>query len=355
LLPKDTVVLNAKDPSVDLIYLDGIWVPKFVEEGWVLDITDRITPAMKDDLFESALYEMTYKGKIWGTFPGVSDNTHFYSNTRMLEEAGIDEPPKTWFELVEQCEILKQKKISEYPLLVGFEAAEGLIAAYQFPIVWTFGGEFFDEDLNPIMNSAEAVEGITWLTDLWRKHDIVYPGALTETEHDIAPIFARGESAFMWTWTYYVTTCLDPSVSTIMNEFDTFITPGTEKLRSANASTEWMVPCPSPFSKHIEEAFKFAEYFASPENTKRMLIEARIVSAWKSVYEDPEVQAKVPHFDTMMESMKWAKPRSLVPWYPEFSDMITKEQHNAWAGKITPQEMMDKIAKQCSEWKKDYE
>src|SRR5581483_1312759 len=50
----------------DVVQMDTIWTAQFASAGWVDDLTDRITDAIKKDVPESSLSAVTYQGKLWG-------------------------------------------------------------------------------------------------------------------------------------------------------------------------------------------------------------------------------------------------------------------------------------------------
>ena len=65
---KQVTILAAKSNALDLICVDCVWVPEFIEAGWITEVTDKITadPELIEDTLEASWNMVRYKGKYWG-------------------------------------------------------------------------------------------------------------------------------------------------------------------------------------------------------------------------------------------------------------------------------------------------
>ena len=108
--------MAAKPPAYDAAMIDVIWPDEFIKAGYLLDVTNRITPEMKSDMFQASWNGVTRNGKVYG-MPWLMDVKYFMYNKDMLQKAGIANPPKTWEELVDQAKTIKQKRIAEFPIM----------------------------------------------------------------------------------------------------------------------------------------------------------------------------------------------------------------------------------------------
>ena len=52
---KITTGMAAKPPAYDAAMIDVIWPDEFIKAGYLLDVTDRITPDMKSGMFPAVL------------------------------------------------------------------------------------------------------------------------------------------------------------------------------------------------------------------------------------------------------------------------------------------------------------
>ena len=57
--------LLAEDSTYDLIWMDVIWLPKFVAKGWLVELDDRFTPQMQAEYLEGDIKASKYRGKTY--------------------------------------------------------------------------------------------------------------------------------------------------------------------------------------------------------------------------------------------------------------------------------------------------
>ncbi|MBK8051362.1 MAG: extracellular solute-binding protein [Anaerolineales bacterium] len=76
---KIVTAMATNPPAYDVILVDDIWYAEFATNGYVLDVTDRLTPEMKDKVFQSAWDITTVDGKTYG-MPWLLDAKYFYYN-----------------------------------------------------------------------------------------------------------------------------------------------------------------------------------------------------------------------------------------------------------------------------------
>src|SRR5215813_2045558 len=86
----------------DVVQMDTVWTARFAAAGWVEDVTNRITDAIKQDVSPGALGAVTYNGKLYG-MPQFNSAKHLFYNAKLLREAGFDHPPATLDEFVAQA------------------------------------------------------------------------------------------------------------------------------------------------------------------------------------------------------------------------------------------------------------
>jgi multiple sugar transport system substrate-binding protein len=162
---------------------------------------DAILPL--DDLVEGlGLQESDFAPEVWrageveGRRYGVPLDMHplaLYSNTAVLEEAGLDpkQPPTNREEYEAALEELKGKGIQG-----GWVTPFFFTGGLQFmSLLWQFGGELTDaEGTRATWNSDAGVEALEWLLSLVDRG--YSPRNVGQDADNIA--FKNGESAYMW-------------------------------------------------------------------------------------------------------------------------------------------------------------
>ncbi|GAI20257.1 unnamed protein product, partial [marine sediment metagenome] len=123
-----------------------------------------------------------------------NDTRFFMYNGAMLEEAGIQEPPHTFAELVEQTETIKEKGIANYGFADFWEQAQALANSHAY-FLYSFGGDFFDDEGNPIFNNDAGIEALQFMVDALNE-EVVDPASITYNQEIAANIFYKGDLPF---------------------------------------------------------------------------------------------------------------------------------------------------------------
>ncbi len=338
--------ISGDKPAYDVVLVDDIWYAQFAEAGWLWDITDELTDEMKEDIFEAAWYISTYKDKVYG-IPWLLDQKYFFYNTRILEEAGFDAPPRTWEELVEQGNAMKEKGLVEYPIIWSWAQAEAAICDF-VTLLYGNGGGFFDENDQPIFNDERGVEILTWMVDTIDQ-EISNPASVASVEEDVRNVFSQGKAAFATNWVYMYDMSQDPDESQVVGEVGMALMPAfaaamEEGVVSAtnNGSMAYSVTAKS---ENQEAAWEFVKFLTSKEI--QIKYSAHQLPVWESAFEDPELielnPVTVPMF---AEQFPYSYVRPKVPYYTEASKAIQLAMQEALTHAKSPEEALnDAVAK----------
>jgi multiple sugar transport system substrate-binding protein len=332
----------------DIVLVDTPWPAEFASAGFLLDITDRVTDEMRQDIWPAAFKAGTFKGRIYA-MPWLNDVEYFFYNERILKEAGISEPPRTWSEVIEQCKIIKDKGILEHPYVETWAQTEELTAQFTF-YVHSFGGDFVDDDLNPLINQPEALRALNWMIDN-RNKGYINPNSIENHYDDVRNIVSQGNAAFCTNWVYVWGLFNDPNESKVVGEMRITTIPG-QVMKSATTNGGMNLGISSK-CKHPDAAWQLVEYMSSKDVQARYAQNA--LPVWMSLFEDPRVIKAQPDLvDVSKEQYKYIVNRPIVPWYEEYSRTIQLEVQNALIGKKTAQEALDAIADKVIELKKEF-
>ena len=108
---------------------------------------------------------MTQDGKVYAAPIYHTVTTTLY-NKKLLEKAGITEPPATWDEIRAAAPKLKQAGATTLDYSASNEASLNMSF---YPLLWQAGGKVFDDSgKKAAFNSTEGVEALTFLTDLYK-------------------------------------------------------------------------------------------------------------------------------------------------------------------------------------------
>jgi multiple sugar transport system substrate-binding protein len=342
----DTFVtyLSGKDSSIDIYYLDVIWVPEFVEAGWITPIDELLTEEDKQDFLPAALQSFTYKGKL-SAIPYFADGGMLYYRTDLLEKYGLT-PPKDWNELVQQAKMIQEKE-GIHGLAIQAAQYEGLVCNF-LEYAWGNGGDILKGD-KVVINSKENIEALSFMKGLIDKEKIVPKGTVSYKEDESLQLFTEGKAVFHRNWAYAwgVAQGDESKVAGKVGIVPMVAAPGKSGNEVSTFGPQGYAI--SAFSKHPEEAKDFLKYLTSTEAQKEMLLGAGYTPTRKSVYEDSEVAAKHPYLKQQLKSFELAKPRPVNVFYPEMSNALQIQLHKALLGELSPEEALQNAEKEIND------
>ncbi len=151
---------------------DPMYYPLYVTNGWIEDLGPYLdNPKLTNkewldlnDIIPAWLEATKYQGKLYG-LPYDGECTIHYYRSDLYTEKGL-RPPETLDDLRETARRLHAPTANLYGIaLRGFKGPGQNM--YIFPSLFrAFGGEWFDKDGRPTVNSKQGVEALTFYVDL---------------------------------------------------------------------------------------------------------------------------------------------------------------------------------------------
>ena len=339
LAPK--ILTSAASGGYDVILGDCIWPAQFAKAGLVLDVTDRVNELDLDDIYQGALDATKYEGNYYG-MPWLNDVKYMFVNTELLKQAGIEEVPSTWDELIADAQAVKEQGICEYPIVGCYAQAECLVCDYTC-IAGSFGGAFTDENNAPTLNSEENVAALEFMAKTL-EDGLCNPKSLEMIEDDVLSTFAAGNAVFAINWTYQYAAMNDEEQSSVAGQGVIIPIPGTDKAESAtvNGGMPLMI---TAGCQHPDEAWEYMLFLASKEMQAKYC--ANALPIWKSLYTDEQVietageavvAASQIQFDYIVN-------RPMVPYYNELSTTMQTEIQLVLLGQKSAQDALDELQK----------
>lgn len=347
---KITTGMAAKPPAYDAAMIDVIWPDEFIKAGYLLDVTDRVTPEMKSGMFPASWNGVTRNGKIYG-MPWLMDVKYFMYNKDMLQKAGITNPPTTWEELVEQAKTIKDQGISEFPIIWSWNQKEGVVCDYAV-LLYGNGGSFVDADGKPAFNNDKGVQVLTWMKQTL-DDGLSNPSSVASDENAVEADFLAGKSAFAVNWLFQYSDSNNASKSQIVGQaafapmpvFKAGMDAGV-KGSSVDGSSSFAIMATTPYP---DQTWKFLTYLAS--NEVQIQYSAEMLPVWQSDFEgdalksleaaNPSNPVTVPAF---LAQFPYANERPTVPYYNEASAALQLAIQEALTGVKSPQEALDAAA-----------
>jgi len=347
---KITTGMAANPPAYDAVMIDVIWPDEFIKAGYLLDVTDRVTPEMKSGMFPASWNGVTRNGKIYG-MPWLMDVKYFMYNKDMLQKAGITNPPKTWEELVEQAKTIKEKGVAEFPIIWSWNQKEGVVCDYAV-LLYGNGGTFVDANGKPAFNNDKGVEALTWMKQTL-DDGLSNPSSVSSDENAVRDNFMAGQSAFAVNWLFQYSDSNDASKSQIVGQaafspmpvFQAGMDAGV-KGSSVDGSSSFAVMATTPYP---DQTWKFLTYLSSNEVQTKYSKE--MLPVWQTDFEGEALKTLEAATETnpvtvpaFLAQFPYANERPTVPYYNEASAALQLAIQEALTGVKSPKEALDEAA-----------
>jgi len=342
--------MAAKPPAYDAAMIDVIWPDEFIKAGYLLDVTDRITPDMKSGIFPAAFNGVTRNGKVYGV-PWLMDVKYFMYNKDMLQKAGFSAPPKTWEELVDQAKVIKQKGISQYPIIWSWNQKEGVVCDFTV-LLFGNGGAFLNADGTPAFNNDKGVQVLTWMKSTIDQ-GLSNPSSVASDENAVEADFMAGKSAFAVNWLFQYSDSNDATKSQIVGQaafapMPVFAAGAAAGIKgsSVDGSSSFGIMATTPYP---DQVFKFLTYLGS--NEVQMKFSAEMLPIWQNDFtgdalntleaSSPTNPVTVPAFK---DQFPYANERPTVAYYNEASAALQLAIQKALTGVASPKDALDEAA-----------
>lgn len=319
-----TQKLKNRDRTVDLFFMDVIWVPEFAAAGWVLPLDDLFPESEQADFLPATIVTGLYQDHVYGV-PSRIDAGMLYYRADLLNKYGY-EPPRTWTELVEQAEAIVRGEAAVQPTLRGYSAQfkqyEGLVCN-MLELVGSHGGSLLRErDGSSTLAAPETLAALRFARDQLMGR--VAPRALlTYQEPESLAAFVQGQMVFHRNWPYAWEVVNSRERSKIAGLVGVAPLPGTANHRGIATLGGWLFGI-SALSAHQREAWAFISFLSSEAIQKHFALAAGIAPSRRALYDDPTLLDAHPHWRNQLTVLQSATPRPRTPVYPALSHILQR-------------------------------
>ena len=314
---------EAKSGECDVFSADVIWTAEFASQKWLYDLTPYVD-TRRDELIEATLETATFDGKVWG-MPQQTDAGFLYYRTDQVQQK-----PTTWQQVYADA---KEKNGIVYQ----GAPYEGLTVNF-LEMAYAAGGEVLSEDgKKSVINSPENVGALKLMADAVKDRTAAR-GVTTYMEEESRRYFESGRATYMRNWPYAY--ALGSKAPAIKGKFDVMPYPEYEGGTKAGilGGHNQVV---SVYSKNPGGALKWISYITGTENQKRQFLDHSQSPTLKATYDDPDIQKKYAFATELRDAISQAKSRPVSPLYPQVSQAIYENVHDALTGKVTPEQALE--------------
>jgi multiple sugar transport system substrate-binding protein len=318
---RQQMVQNAqtKSDAYTVLNLDVVWTAEFAANRWItalprnqFDLSSFLPPAVKTGEYRGQLYAAP-----WKTDAGL-----LYYRKDLLDQAGIQEPPKTWAELQAACAKINEPGVSCYG--GQFDKYEGLTCNFS-EAVHSAGGVVVDDSGRPNVHTPQAKQGLDFLAQGF-KSGLMPKEAITYKEEEARRAFEKGGLVFLRQWPYQWALSNKEGSSEVAGKFDVAPLPGLSGPGAPTLGGHNLAV--SAFAKNKATALDFVKFLTSEERQRANLLATSEAPTRAALYDDAELQKEFPYLQVLKASLLNAKPR---PDAVRYGDVTTAIQEAAYA------------------------
>jgi multiple sugar transport system substrate-binding protein len=336
-----TTSLLAGDDSLDLVYMDVTWTPKFAAAGWLLPLDEVFQAEELGSLLPRALDAGRYRGRLYRV-PVRTDVGLLYYRRDLLDGAAIA-PPETFEDLAAAARRL-QAPPGRWGLVWQGSQYEGLTCVF-LEILGGAGGFWVEpQSLEVGLDRSEAVAALEFLRRSRLVDPISPPGVTSLKEDDSRRLFQDGHAVFLLNWPY-VWRLAQARDSPVAGKIGVSAVPHAPGLPGCGTLGGWGFGI-SRFSRNPSLAAEFLREAVSLEAQRALCLTSGYAPARLEAYRDPQLLASNPLLPVILGLHGSAVVRPAVPRYALASDILQRHVSACLAGLVTSQHALASAAKE---------
>ena len=319
-----TQKLKNHDPTVDLFFMDVIWVPEFAAAGWARPLDAHFPPSEQAKFLPATIKAGTNRGHVYG-IPSRIDGGMLYYRKDLLKAYDFA-APQTWEELAQQAEAIVAGEAKKHPALRGysgqFKQYEGLVCN-MLEFIESNGGRLIREDgERAALATPASLDAVRFVRNRVMGR-LTSQAVLMYQEPESLAAFIQGNAVFHRNWPYAWGVANDPRRSTVVGKVGVTPLPRFPAGRSVSALGGWLYGI-SAYSTHPREAWEFISFLSSHKMQKYFAVRAGIAPSRTALFTDPMLLNAKPFFRDQVAVFQATSPRPRSPLYPALSHILQR-------------------------------
>ncbi|HXD42542.1 MAG TPA: sugar ABC transporter substrate-binding protein [Ramlibacter sp.] len=256
-----TTDIATKGGQFDIMTIGMYETPIWGKKGWLQELkpdaaydVDDLLPAMRNGL--------SVDGKLFAA-PFYGESSMLMYRKDLADKAGVqlgDRP--TWAQVKDLAAKIHNPKEGVYGICLRGKPGWGDNMAFITTLANTYGGQWFDMNWKPQLDSKPWHEAINSYVDLLKNYGP--PGSSANSFNEILALFNSGKCGMWVDATIAASFISDPKQSKVADKVAFAQAPTAVTPKGANWLWAWALAIPSG-SKHVPEAQKFINWATSKE------------------------------------------------------------------------------------------
>ncbi len=345
-----TTDISTQGGQFDVMTIGMYETPIWGKKGWLQEIkTDADYDV--DDLLPSVRSGLSYDGKLFAA-PFYGESSMLMYRKDLADKVGVTVPERpTWSQIKDLAAKIHDLKSGVYGICLRGKPGWGDNMAFLSTLVNTFGGQWFDMQWKPQLESKPWKNAIHFYVDLLQKYGP--PGSSANSFNEILALTNSGKCGMWIDATVAAAFVSDPKQSKVAQQMAFAQAPTQVTPKGANWLWAWSLAIPKG-SKKVDAAQKFINWATS----KQYIELVGKTTGWgnvptgtrKSTYANPNfVQAAArfaaaeklaidsanPNDPTLPKSPYVGVQYAAIPEFQSIGIAVGQQMSAALAGKLT--------------------
>jgi multiple sugar transport system substrate-binding protein len=338
---------QASDATYDLVMMDDPWMPKFGTDGSLADLG--ALGIQKDSDIADVVWDVgTWPPPRGPVPPSEKDKAKqllgvtIVGNVEMFMYRSDITPtaPASYDDVLANAQAQNKANFAGY--IIRGKATNPVVADF-LPILWSFGGDVFDENWNVVFDNAQSKAAIDFLVTKLKAVAQSDPASTDASDRD--RLMAIGQGYQSSTWPGEINTAvLDPSTSQVVGKVAFIPIPKGPSGKGVGMMGNWMLGVPKA-SKNQQAAADFIKWMLQAD-TQKTYAQNNGIPSRTSVLKDASLTQANPYFPVLADALQ-APPN----WRPRTDQWNAVETilGNHLNAALAGQETVDDVATKASE------
>lgn len=256
-----TTDIATKGGQFDVMTIGMYETPIWAKKGWLQEIKTDAAYDM-DDLLPSIRNGLSVNGKLYAA-PFYGESSMLMYRKDLADKAGVTVPERpTWAQVKDLAAKIHNPKEGVYGICLRGKPGWGDNMAFLSTLVNTYGGQWFDMNWKPQLESQPWKEAISFYVDLLKNYGP--PGSSANSFNEILALYNEGKCGMWVDATIAASFITDPKQSKVADKVAFAQAPTAVTRKGANWLWAWSLAIPASSTK-VDAAQRFVSWATSKE------------------------------------------------------------------------------------------
>jgi multiple sugar transport system substrate-binding protein len=296
---------KANDPTYDLVMMDDPWMPKFGTDGSLSDLG--ALGITQDPDIAQVVWDVGTWPPPRGAVPPSEKSkpkqllgVTIVGNVEMFMYRNdlVPTAPASYDDVLANAKA-QNKPGSLAGYIIRGKATNPVVADF-LPILWSQGGDVFDENWNVVLDSAESKAAIAFLVNDLKSVAQTDPGSTDASDRD--KIMANGQGLQSSVWPGEINTAvLDPAVTKVGGKVTFIPIPKGKSGKGVGMMGNWLLGVPKA-SKNQQAGADFIKWMLQ-KDTQMTYAQNNGIPSRTSVLKDASLTTANPYFPVLADAL----------------------------------------------------